>query len=174
MQRELNPDLFGEGKAARPARSEASPGLVGPNAPLGTETAGFLNLDRQVLEMRQLLATVGEELRKVAAQSQEFMKTSHLKMERLQQQVTRLEQSHNGMAQEAGQKFHMFGQRLGERKALDQKIQDMVDRHTQVIKSFEVRMSHLQRLLTEKEAQFMNAQTALNEMKMELARLKRM
>jgi DNA repair exonuclease SbcCD ATPase subunit len=173
MQRELNPELFGEGKSARTARTEATPGAA--VAPTGApETTTFLNLDRQVLEMRQLLATLGEELRKVAAQSQEFMKTSHLKLERLQQQVMRLEQSHNGMAQEAGQKFHMLSQRMGERKALDQKIQDMVDRHTQVIKSFEVRMSHLQRLLTEKEAQFMNAQTALNEMKMELSRLKRL
>lgn len=171
MQRELNPELFGEGKTARTARAEAAPAPTAPGAP---ETTTFLNLDRQVLEMRQLLATLGEELRKVAAQSQEFMKTSHLKLERLQQQVTRLEQSHNGMAQEAGQKFHLLSQRMGERKALDQKIQDMVDRHTQVIKSFEVRMSHLQRLLTEKEAQFMNAQTALNEMKMELSRLKRL
>ena len=41
-------------------------------------------------------------------------------------------------------------------------------------KSFEVRMHHLQRLLSDKEAQLVGAQASLNEVKMELARLKRL
>ncbi|MBX2987545.1 MAG: hypothetical protein KF802_06580 [Bdellovibrionaceae bacterium] len=167
MQKELNPEIFGERRAARTTPAETIPvGLP--------ETAGFLNVDRQILELRNQVLMVGEELKKMAAQAQEFMKVSHLKLERLQQQVHRLEQSHNGLVQETGHKISQMGHRLAERKALDSKIQEMVDRHTNVIKSFEVRMNHLQRLLSEKEAQVVGAQAALNEAKMELSRLKRL
>ncbi|HRO67039.1 MAG TPA: hypothetical protein PL182_05705 [Pseudobdellovibrionaceae bacterium] len=164
MQKELNPELFGERRQARTeTASSAAP-----------EAASFLNLDRQVMDIRQQMSNMGEEIKRLAAQLQEFMKASHLKMERLQQQVMRLEQNHNGLVQESGHKLTQMGLRLSERKSLDQKIQEMVDRHTNVIKSFEVRMNHLQKLLSEKDAQVVGAQAALNEAKMEIARLKRL
>jgi len=167
MQKELNPELFGERRQPRTKAAETA-------SPAAPETASFLNLDRQVMDIRQQMSQLGEEIKRLAAQAQEFMKVSHLKMERLQQQVMRLEQSHNGLAQESGHKLTQMGLRLSERKSLDSKIQEMVDRHTNVIKSFEVRMNHLQRLLSEKDAQVVGAQAALNEAKMEIARLKRL
>jgi len=42
-----------------------------------------------------------------------------------------------------------------------------------VIKSFEVRLNHMQRLLADKENQMAASQAALNEAKMEISRLKR-
>ena len=138
------------------------------------ESTSFLNLDRQVLDLRQDLAQLSEELKKIFSQFQEFSKASHLRSERMQQQLQRLEQSHNGMIQETGHKLNHMGLRLNERKSIDHKIQEMVDRHTNVIKSFEVRMNHLQKLLADKDAQVLSAQAALNEAKMEISRLKRL
>lgn len=169
MQKELNPELFGERRATRTTAENPSSAI--PSLP---DSANFLNVDRQILEIRQQVAQMGDELKKLMIQSQEFMKSSHLRVERLTQQIQRLEQSHNGLVQETGHKMTQMGQRLGERKALDQKIQEMVDRHGNVIKSFEVRMHHLQRLLADKEAQIVSAQAALNEAKMEISRLKRL
>lgn len=168
MQKELNPELFGERRVTRTAETPAT------SLPSVPDSSSFLNLDRQILEIRQQVGQLGDELKKLMIQSQEFMKSSHLRTERLAQQVQRLEQSHNGLVQETGHKMTQMGQRLGERKALDQKIQEMVDRHGNVIKSFEVRMHHLQRLLSDKEAQLVGAQAALNEAKMEISRLKRL
>lgn len=167
MQKELNPELFGERRQARSQSTEVTTGAA-------PETASFLNLDRQVMDLRAQIPLLNDEIKKVAAQAQEFMKVSHLKMERLQQQVARLEQSHNGLVQETGHKLTQVGLRLSERKSLDQKIQEMVDRHNSVIKSFEVRMNHLQKLLAEKDSMLVSAQAALNEAKMEIARLKRL
>lgn len=168
MHKELNPDLFGERRTPKTTSHESGLGAS------VAETPGFLNVDRQILELKHQVSGVGEEFKKLSSQVQEFMKVSHLKMERLTQQVQRLEHSHNGLVQDSGQKIGQIGHRLAERKNLDQKIQEMVDRHTNVIKSFEVRMNHLQRLLADKEAQAAVAQTALNEAKMELSRLKRL
>ncbi|MBS1970074.1 MAG: hypothetical protein JSU04_07185 [Bdellovibrionales bacterium] len=167
MQKELNPELFGEKKSASPARREA---LV-PPAP-STDPA-YLNTDRQIFELKTQMMSVNEQLTKLTQALNEANKTGGARMDRYQQSMSRLETSHNGLAMEAGQKIQQINNKLAERKALDAKIQEMVDRHNNVIKSFEVRLNHMQKLLTEKEAQTQAAYAALNEAKMEIARLKR-
>jgi hypothetical protein len=104
----------------------------------------------------------------------EWIKTSNLKFEKQNALLNRLEQSHNGLATEAGQKIGQLTAKANERRSIDLKVQEMVDRHNNVIKSMEVRMNHMQKLLVEKEAQMVSAQAALNEAKMEIARLKRL
>lgn len=178
MNKELNPELFGDAWTGRQGQTKlldlTTSASTSASATAGSETANFLNTDRQILELRQQIGQMAEELRKLSAQTGEFMKTSHLRIEKLVQQLHKLEQGHNGLVQETGQRMTQIGQRFAERKSMDAKIQEMVDRHTNVIKSFEVRMHHLQRLLTEKEGQLVGAQAAINEAKMEIARLKRL
>lgn len=167
MNKELNPELFGEKKVARSSALEA-PLSMGPT------NNNYLNTDRQIFELRAQNQALAEQLNKVVATVNELIKTSNIKFEKQTSLLNRLEQSHNGLATEAGQKITQLGQRVNERKSLDLKVQEMVDRHNNVIKSFEVRMNHLQKLLAEKEAQMISAQAALNETKMEIARLKRL
>lgn len=167
MQKELNPELFGEKKSSTPSRRES---LI-PPAP-STDPA-YLNTDRQIFEIKSQIMNMNEQLNKLTQALNESNKTSNGKFDRLQQAQTRLETSHNGLAVEAGQKIQQINAKLAERKALDAKIQEMVDRHNNVIKSFEVRLNHMQRLLAEKDTQLAASQAALNETKMEIARLKR-
>lgn len=165
MDKELSPDLFDDSPTLR-RRSDLRE--------TSTESATFLNLDRQVLDLRQQVGKLGEDMTKLSVRLQEVMKDGQLRMDRLLQQIQRLEQSHNGLVHEAGQRIASVNQRLSERKSMEQKTQEMIDRHGQVIKSFEVRLLQMQRLLTEKESQLVGAQAALNEAKMEIARLKRL
>jgi branched-subunit amino acid aminotransferase/4-amino-4-deoxychorismate lyase len=167
MQKELNPELFGEKKSATPARRE---GMI-PSAP-STDPV-HLNTDRQIFEIKNQLLSMNDQLKQLTQAMTESNKTTNGKLERNQQHMSRLETSHNGLAVETGQKLQQINTKLAERKALDLKIQEMVDRHNNVIKSFEVRLNHMQKLLAEKEAMAAAAQTALNEAKMEIARLKR-
>ncbi len=166
MSKELNPELFGEKKVVKTPTAE-NPMSVGP------ASNSYLNTDRQIFELRAQNQALAEQLNKVVATVNELIKTSNVKFEKQSTLLNRLEQSHNGLANEAGQKMTQLAQRINERKSLDLKVQEMVDRHNNVIKSFEVRMNHLQKLLAEKEAQMIAAQAALNEAKMEIARLKR-
>lgn len=167
MNKELNPELFGEKKVVKSSLMESHPDL-------GTTGSNYLNTDRQIFELKSQNHALAEQLNKVVATVNELIKTSNIKFEKQSHLLSRLEQSHNGLATEAGQKITQLSQRINERKSLDLKVQEMVDRHNNVIKSFEVRMNHMQKLLAEKEAQMITAQTALNEAKMEIARLKRM
>ncbi|MEN0057687.1 MAG: hypothetical protein AAGB31_02540 [Bdellovibrio sp.] len=167
MHKELNPELFGEKKAAK------SPVLESAGA-LNASANNYLNTDRQIFELRAQNQALADQLNKVVGTVNELIKTSNIKFEKQSHLMSRLEQNHNGLALEAGQKITQIMQRVNERKSIDLKVQEMVDRHNNVIKSFEVRMNHLQKLLAEKEAQMISCQTALNEAKMEIARLKRL
>lgn len=168
MQKELNPDLFGEKKLSKSAT------LADSSSSTAFQTQNYLNTDRQIFELKAQNQALAEQLNKMVGTINELIKSSNVRFEKQHQQLNRLEQSHNGLAMEAGQKITQLTARANERKSLDLKVQEMVDRHNNVIKSFEVRMNHLQKLLSEKEAQMHNAQTALNEAKMEIARLKRL
>lgn len=171
MQKELNPELFGEKKIARTSSGQSS-GL--DSASLAASGSSYLNTDRQIFELKAQNQALTDQLNKVVGTVNELIKNTNIKFERQQQMMVRLEQSHNGLALEAGQKISQLTAKVNERKNLDLKIQEMVDRHNNIVKSFEVRMNHLQKLLTEKEGQMISAQAALNETKMELARLKRL
>lgn len=166
MHKELNPELFGEKKVAKSSPADAAVNL-------GNNT-NYLNTDRQIFELRSQNQNLHNQLEKIVSSVNEWIKTSNVKFEKQAALLTRLEQSHNGLATEAGQKISQLSAKVNERRTLDLKVQEMVDRHNNVIKSMEVRMNHMQKLLAEKESQVLAAQAALNETKMEIARLKRL
>lgn len=167
MSKELNPELFGEKKAVKNSTLDSV-------ATLTSHNTNFLATDRQIFELKAQNQALVEQLNKIVGTVNDLIKNSNVKFDRHQQLLSRLEQSHNGFAVEAGQKISQLAAKVNERKGLDMKVQEMVDRHNNVIKSFEVRMNHLQKLLAEKEAQVLSSQAALNECKMEIARLKRL
>ncbi len=171
MHKELNPELFGEKKIAKSPSMDR--GMESASA-LASNGTNYLNTDRQIFELKTQNQALAEQMNKIVGTVNELIKSTNSKFERNQHLLTRLEQSHNGLATEAGQKITQLTQRVNERRSLDLKVQEMVDRHNNVIKSFEVRMNHLQKLLAEKEAQMISCQAALNESKMEIARLKRL
>ncbi|MDG0815499.1 hypothetical protein [Bdellovibrio svalbardensis] len=175
MHKELNPELFGEKKIAK--SSSLTPSMdrsMESTSSMASNGTNYLNTDRQIFELKTQNQAMAEQMNKIVGTVNELIKSTNAKFERNQHLLTRLEQSHNGLATEAGQKITQLTQRVNERRSLDLKVQEMVDRHNNVIKSFEVRMNHLQKLLAEKEAQMISCQAALNESKMEIARLKRL
>lgn len=174
MQKELNPELFGERKITKNTTGAGATSGGAGSGMTSMNGADWLATDRQMMEIRSQIHQIVDQMNKMSATVNEYMKNTSMRMERFQQQLARLEQSHNGLAQESGQKIAQVNLRLQEKKALDLKVQEMLDRHNTVVRSFEVRMNHLQKLLAEKEAQTQAAQMALNETKMELARLKRL
>ena len=170
MHKELNPELFGEKKVTQEKPSHYA---QQPSVAYAAPELNFLNTDRQILELKNQNQQLHDHLAKLTQSFNEAIRGAHLKIEKLQQAQARLEQNHNGLALEAGQKMTALNQKVNERRSLDLKVQEMVDRHNNLIKSFEVRLNHLQKLLAEKDAQLVATQSALNETKMELARLKR-
>jgi hypothetical protein len=162
--RELNPALFGEPSA----QAKVLDGSAQSQLP------HLMQTEQKVNEMKTQLGMMAEHVGKLTEQFTEFAKSSQIKFERIQQYLQKLEQNDHQIVSEATQKFSQINTRLGERKSTDNKIHEMVDRHNSVLKSFEMRLTQMQKLIMEKEAQLLTAQAALNEAKMEIARLKRL
>lgn len=161
MQKELNPELFG-GPVNSKKVVETPPQFdPGP-------------WEQKLGDLRLLSTQYAQQLQTLASQMMEFQKSAQLKFDRLSQALHRLEQSHQITTVEAAGKISHLNQRLGERKTLDLKMQELVDRHNSVLRGFEVRITHLQKLLSEKDAQVMSALSSLNEARMEISRLKRL
>lgn len=163
--KELNPDLFGEKRVGR---------MSSYDVPENFRDSAHIMADRQVGDLRSQINALQESVRTNNSQLQDFIKNANMKMERMALQIARLEQTHNAFALESGQKISQVNSKITERKSMDMKVQEMVDRHNNVIKSFEVRMGQLQKLLAEKDALLVSAQATLNDAKMEIARLKRL
>lgn len=168
MQKELNLEIFGE---QSPSKNRNLSSRVTSNEK-GSEPS-FLNLDKQIFDLKSQCAYLTQTVDKLNHSLSESQKNFQIRIEKSQQQIQRLEQNHNGMAQEVTQRLSMVAQKLSERKNLDLKVQEMVDRHNNILKSFEVRLGHLQKLLNEKDMQIVQYQAALNDAKMEIQRLKR-
>ena len=160
MQKELNPELFGESHAKSRVFEQPAVNQMGV-------------LEHKVAEARAEVRQISENLAKVVGQINEFIRGSQNKFDRIHQTLQKLEQNGHALNGEAAQKINQIHNRLGERKTMDLKIQEMMDRHNSVLRSFEVRLSQMQKILSEKEAQLVASQSALNETKMEIARLKR-
>lgn len=173
MRKELNPELFGV--QHMPKGLSTDTGLSGYVQSEGDPGVTLVkDHEAKIQELKQQLHRQAEQFSSWASQITEFVKGTHLKFERLQQHISRLEQNHHQLQTEVTQKISHIQSKLGERKSIDQKTNEMVDRHNSVLRSYEVRMSQLQRLISERESQVVQAQSALNETKMEITRLKRL
>jgi chromosome segregation ATPase len=159
VQKELNPLLFGE-NAQKSRLVEKSM----PNA----------QFEQKITDTKQQIQGVTEALQRIVHQMNDYMKTNQAKMERVHTALLKLEANDESLATETMEKMNQLNARVGERKAMDAKVQELIDRQNNILRTFEVRLSHLQMLLNEKDAQLVSSQAALNEAKMEIARLKRM
>lgn len=164
IPRELNPALFGE-SASRSKVFEGTPNHHLPH---------LMQTEQKILDLKAQMSVLAEAMGKWTSNYNDLVKGTQLKFDRVQQVMVKLESNDQYIVTESAQKFSRINDRLAERKLIDAKIQEMVDRHNSVLKSFEMRMNQMQKLVAEKEALLASMQSALNEARMEIARLKRL
>jgi len=165
MQKELNPELFGAGAGGTTRFREA---------PTDSATQAQAHVEEKIAQLRQNVDLALDQLASTVGQINDFIKMSQAKMDRTLAQVRQIEVSQQALSGDVAQRLTHLHQRLNERKTSEAKMQEMMDRHNGILRSYEVRMSQLQKLIAEKEHQALMSQAAFNEAKMELARLKRM
>jgi chromosome segregation ATPase len=168
MQKELNPELFGTAATTQSATS----GRFHENDPKSSQRQ-TLQLEEKIAEIRSQVKFALDQMTSLVTQVNEYIKSSQMRFDRLHTSIKQVADEDKAGHLDIGQRLSNVHQRLNERKSMDAKVQEMIDRHNGVLRSYEVRMNHLQKLLAEKDAQVMNAQNTINEAKMEIARLKR-
>ena len=164
MQKELNPELFGN--------SMSNPTRIKENETASPHRAAQ-QAELKMAESKAQIKQISDQMANMVAQVNEFMKITQSRVDKLYANAKHQELHTEAFRTETAQKLSMVHARLNERKSMETKIQEMIDRHNSILRSYDVRLNHMQHLLAEKDAQLVESQTALNEAKMEIARLKR-
>lgn len=167
--KELNPELFGEINFIEPSRSKNTLlDVMKVGAPLEP-----LNFDDEVQTAKKELTDFRHEVHQLKNEHHENTQNTKLRLDRLQISLSRLEQTHNNFVQEMAEKVHQMSLRFNDQKKYDQKVQELIDRHSSLLKGYEVRMNQMQKILSHKESELVEVHALLNDAKMELARMKR-
>lgn len=164
MGRELNPQVFSNPNIqSKDINQPAGDWHVDPTPAIRidrvAQTADQKKLENRVQQLQDAVS--------------ETAKTLSLKTERLAQKVIQLEQKTDALSQELRSKYATLSGRLTERSLVESEVQAMIERHNQVIRTFEAKLAQVQRLCESQQMQLMNASAALDDAKREIARLKR-
>ncbi|MEK6773749.1 MAG: hypothetical protein AABY64_07405 [Bdellovibrionota bacterium] len=166
--KELNPELFGEIHPVEHTKKNHLLESMKLGAPMQP-----LDFDEEVQSTQKELSELKGDVHHLKDEFQENQQNTKLRLDRLQVSLTKLEEGYSEFVHEVGEKMHQISSRFGEQKKYDQKIQELIDRHNNLLKGYEIRMNQTQRILAQKESELIEVHTLLNNTKMELARMKR-
>lgn len=178
MGRDIDPSLFEidltwENESTRNKRRSMSESVEESFPHQNTITNESLNEQKYFERLRSRIEKIEISIEKVAAKFEEFSKICQLKFERLAQGLGRVDDVISKQNSDFGTKYAQLSGRVSERKLSENKIEDMIDRHNQIITSFEQRMTQLQKVLSEQELQLANYSSALDEARQVISRMKR-
>ncbi|MBX9768500.1 MAG: hypothetical protein K2X47_14595 [Bdellovibrionales bacterium] len=162
MDKQLNPALFSANTSEK-VQADSKSWYIDP--------ASSLRFDRPV--DRAELKKLEDRFEVINDRVTELVKTNTLKGEKASQRVAQVEGRIEALAQEIRSKYAQLSGRVTERNLMETEVQSMLDRHNQVVRNFENRMTQMQRLIENQQMLLMNSQAALEESRRELARLKR-
>lgn len=171
MARELNRDLF----ATRPqVNQETGPGNGAPRPETFAKADDVRMLHLHIESMNKRMKEFESRLETLHTKVEDMLKINKQRFERVQGHFqNQSELVKNAFADMHG-KMAQVVSRVNERKVSDGVVKDMVDRSTQVVQGFEVRLQQLQRVISEQELQLTNARSQLKDALQELGRLKKL
>lgn len=115
------------------------------------------------------LKAVQEGLKGIERQVEEISKASLSKFKELEEQIERLELLQEQQREEIAIRYI----EIKERQNSSEKIANLIDRHNQLVNSFEGRLQELKRNLNEREMSFLQVKASLEDAQAEISRLKR-
>jgi len=171
MQREINPHLFGtEEKGEAPSSDLEFPGNDQNSAINLTLIRG---LERQVLELRNQVKMLEAKLAEAQNQIAEISKVQTLRLDRAAQAMPKIEQYQFKSVQDLSEKYAVLSGKINERRVAENKIEELIDRHNQLVQNFDLRLKQLHKVQADKDLQFLKSVAVLEEARAEIARLKK-
>lgn len=166
MARELNRELFGPSKD-----SSVDSGASQVTAYAKADEVRILHLHIESVSRRMKEFESRVEI--MHTKVEELTTQSRARFERVQSHFKgQTEMLQNALSDVHG-KIAQVVSRMNERKLSENVVKEMVDRHTNVVQAFEVRLQQLQKVMSEQEMQLMHARSELKQALHELSRLKK-
>jgi len=167
MQKQLNPELFGIEYVNQMNSS------VKNKATSGASFDHILNLDQKMADLRAQVSELKDQIQQLKSEMHMLAKTTQGQIDQITRAIKILEQNDQTLAQQNQQKAQVMAQRLAEYKNMEAKIHEMLDKHHMVLRGYDLKIQHLNTIISEKENSLVSFQAALQDAKNEIARLKR-
>lgn len=168
MPRELNPELFGSPKPA------TEPVAVSPSQPKWLKEEDGKVLALRLEALRKKVKELEAALETQNGRQKDVQEGLKGRFDRIQQHMQRQDSQIQANSQDVHNKLAKIVSRLNERLTSDSKIEELMDRQQQVIQSFELRLSQMQKIINEQELMLAAARSELKEAQREITRLKRL
>ena len=150
MARTLNPQLFGPSELPQARSLEV---------PTDTNARKFRDMEAQIDRINQKVDQWAKIVDTRHQQLQSAQKALHEQLKRV---------AENFSAQQAA-----IHSKLNERKSADAKVQDLIDRHNQLVQTFELRLGQLQKVTRAQAIKLMAYQATYDEVLREVRNLSR-
>jgi chromosome segregation ATPase len=167
MSRELNRDLFGEAQATEiPSRPMAKKN----EAQMIATTEDVKLLGYQVETMVKKIKEFESRMETLASKWDEFSSTAKLRFERIQGNFQRQTETLQSSFRDIHSKIATVASRTNERKMSEVGTQEMMERHQQVVQSFEARLQGLQKTISEQQYQILGLKAEMKDLLKELSK----
>lgn len=155
MPRELNFELFDSESKPRPSGSPSKQKSV---------ISGGGEMATQMRDMQKRIRDLESAMTKTQSRVAELSRVGKLIGERSQAAVQRLDGMFRSGVQELKSSVSTLAGRVTERRAMEAKIQELIDRHNQVVQKYDTRLSQMQRLVSEQEMKLYNYKSTIEEL----------
>lgn len=167
MARELNRDIFMD-----KLKQDLDASLPPPPAPFAkAEEMRHASLTIEALSRK--IKELESRIEQVNSRSEEMVAANKQRFERVQGHFHRHNEMIQGGFSDLNDKVAHLASRVNERRISENQVKEMIDRHQQIVQTFEVRMQQMQKVMSEQEMQLMNARAEIKEAVREIARLKK-
>lgn len=173
MQKELNPELFGGTRRAA-SGSELTNTTNSRYLDPATSPPMLEQLELRWADSQKQISTLQKQMASLVSQVNDFVRIIQDRLDRSQQSFHRGEIATQELHDQLTEKISHLHSRIGERKSQEIKISELMDRHSNLIRSFELRLSQMNKQISDRDTQLANTQVALQEARTEIARLKRL
>ena len=160
MNRRLNPQLFEDNSPTEKVE-----------APTYSAVASE-KLNKDISEMRKVISHLESVVEVLQSQVSQVSKISDKRTEAFSKALSDMEISMKGQSRELQEKNQAFEMQLNERRELDQKIENMVDRFNMSLQQFENRLATLQKVISDKEMAMMSYRNIIEQIVDEVEKLK--
>jgi hypothetical protein len=170
MARELNRELFGP-RGGHGTETDVAATTPAPAYAKAEEVRVLhLHMETMARRMKEFESRVESMFTRV----EDMTAQNKQRFERVQGHFQAQNEMLRNSTMEVHNKIAQVVSRLNERKISEGVVKEMVDRHANVVQTFETRLQQFQKVMAEQEMQLMHARSELKQALQELERLKKL
>lgn len=128
----------------------------------------------QIEGLKEKIHHLSTALESLKLSNSEDQQVQNFKVERLNGRVQNFETVLKQNVIDTHERLAQLMSKINGNKVNEAKIEQMLDRHGQLVQGFEIKMQKMQRIISEQELQIINYKSELKEAREELLKIKRM